>query len=350
MRILIRADASPRIGSGHVMRTLALAQALRSCGAQTMFACRPLPPSLRALAETSGIYAELPNWNEPSGPAELPWGENHRVQDIADCTAAFADWKADWVVVDHYASDPRWERAATAFAGRVAAIDDILRAHDCDLLVDGNLHGDRAYSDLPARTRQLVGPRYALLRPEFAQAHDAALARDGPVRRLLVFLGGMDRGNATGLVLEALGRIEPAQRPSQVDVVIGPDHPLAEQVAATCHAAGFTCHKGSSEMARLCLEADLAVGAGGSSTWERCSVGLPALSLRLADNQRAIIHYGSRAGVLYEPGAGPMTPEKLAMHLRALIDNPGLRHLISRNALAMVDGRGATRVAQAILA
>jgi UDP-2,4-diacetamido-2,4,6-trideoxy-beta-L-altropyranose hydrolase len=338
MRIAIRVDASAAIGSGHVLRCLSLADELRERGDGVLFASRDMP-------------AHLAQWVADHGHrlAALPSGAAPEPRDAADTLEVAG--ACDWVVVDHYGLGSGWERIVRGSGARLLAIDDLERPHEADLLLDQNLYAEpeRRYADrVPAHCSRLVGPRYALLRREFAQARRGMQPRDGRVLRLLVFLGGMDAGNATEPVLRAVAAACPPD--VGVDVVLGAGHPALERIRTL--AAGLPdarCHVQTAAMVDLLAQADLAVGAGGTATWERCALGVPALALCIADNQRELLFNASRAGVVYAPDiAGIIDPQALVPHLRALLDNSGLRHHLSRRGLDLVDGDGARRVAAAM--
>lgn len=354
MNIAIRVDASPHIGSGHFMRCLCLADALATTRARVLFLCRALPMHMAEMLRQHGhALAQLPPWEYPDGQVEQPWPAAARARDLQDCRTALAGRPAlQWLVIDHYRADRAWEIEARGLADRLMAIDDLVREHDCDMLLDSNVYpaGTTEYaSRVPAACRILIGPANALLRTEFLHAHDRSRVRDGPVRRLLVFLGGMDTQNFTSLALSAIALLPAAQRPAEVDVIIGPTHPWREVVERACASLGATLHVGTRDMALLCEQADLAIGAGGSATWERCAVGLPTIALEVAANQARILQYGARAGLLYAPDAPVLSSaDMLCMHLRALIDNSALRHHISRRGLDTVDARGAQRVTEAL--
>lgn len=340
MRIAIRADASAAIGSGHVMRCASLADALRERGHAVDFVSRSLPAHLAddLRGRGHGLLALAP---DPVPEADDAAESQHRAG------------SPDWWVVDHYALGRPWERAVRLGGVRLLAIDDIGRPHDSDLLLDQNLHGtpDDRYAELvPPRCTRLLGPRYALLRAEFAQARSAVAPRDGRVNRLLVFLGGMDADNVTERVLLA---VRAARLPDVgVDIVVGAGHPALERIQALANELpNACCHVQTSRMVDLLLQADLAVGAGGTATWERCALGVPTLALCIADNQRDLLDAGSRAGIVYVPdSADQHDPDTLAAHLRALVGNTALRRWLSRNAYDCVDGQGARRVAAAMLA
>jgi UDP-2,4-diacetamido-2,4,6-trideoxy-beta-L-altropyranose hydrolase len=352
MKVSIRADASPGIGSGHVVRCLALADGIAARGGEVRFVTRELPAHLRESLERSGHRHVALSLPAPTG-AEAPqhaWPAAPQDQDADATRAALAGFAADWIVVDHYGLDERWEAAVRPAAGRLLAIDDLARAHRCVLLVDVNYHVHPAerYSSAQRRgATLLLGPRYALLRPGFAQAREGVSVRTGPPRRLLVFLGGMDGDNATGRVLAAVDRLG---EPPEVDVVIGAAHPAREEIQAFCDAhPGRQCHVQTDDMPGLLARADVAVGAGGGATWERCCLGVPTLALVLAKNQAEVLAPAAQAGVLLMPDGGFPPPDLLAAHLQSLLHHSALRQRMSAAGMAMVDGRGVGRVVASML-
>jgi len=271
-------------------------------------------------------------------------------EDARQSLSALGGLRSDWLVVDHYALDSVWERSLRNATSKILVIDDLAdRLHDCDVLLDQNLYIDaesRYLGKTPRACKLLLGPRNALLRDEFASARVHAKTRSGAVRRLLVFFGGVDAANLTGLTIQALTKS--AIREIAVDVVIGSDHPNQEEIEIACLKAGFALHVQTSQMAELMTAADLGVGAGGSATWERCCVGLPTMAISIARNQDRLVHDCALAGALYAfelevPGGG-----NIALHLQSLIENPPLRESISRKAMDMVDGHGTRRVLRSL--
>ena len=174
MRVVFRADASVTIGTGHVMRCLTLAEALRKAGAEVAFVCRELDGNLAGLIEARGFDVHvLPPLEPPTDP--LTWTAAHWHEDAAQ-TASFLKTRADWLVVDHFALEHRWEKEMREHANRLMVIDDLAdRVHDCDLLLDQNYLQEPARYDtlVPAHCRKLLGPAYALLRDEFRRAREA---------------------------------------------------------------------------------------------------------------------------------------------------------------------------------
>lgn len=353
MKIAFRVDASERIGSGHLVRCATLAGALRQQGAQVLFLCRALPAAWGDWLARQGLAwvdlgpAAATYRASPGEPAHADWLGTDWQTDAADAQRALGEEAWDALVVDHYALDAGWERQLRAKARRILAIDDLAdRPHEVDLLLDPNLHDDmaRRYAGrVGAGTRQLLGPRFALLRPEFAAARQAMPPRGESVQRVLVFFGGFDARNATGRVLEALDELRRSGvGPFAVDAVIGALHPAREALQAFCaERQSWACHVQTERMAELMAEADLAIGAGGGATWERCALGLPTLAVAQADNQLEQVATAARAGVLCAPQLRDWrTP------IEALWFDPVRRAQLGAAAFALVDGRGAQRVAQ----
>jgi UDP-2,4-diacetamido-2,4,6-trideoxy-beta-L-altropyranose hydrolase len=233
------------------------------------------------------------------------------------------------------------------------AIDDLAdRPHDCDLLLDQNLYDEpgRRYAGLvPERCTPLVGPAYALLRDEFGAARAKRKHRDGSVRRLVVFFGGSDPGDETSKALAAV-RILRASRPElEADVVVGTSNPHRAKVEAICREIpGTRFHCQIANMAELMAGADLAFGAGGTASWERCCVGLPALAAILAENQRELLENAHRRGVAVSLGwADRITAEDYARAADTL--SPARLKEMEARCLELVDGRGRDRVTEALL-
>jgi UDP-2,4-diacetamido-2,4,6-trideoxy-beta-L-altropyranose hydrolase len=296
--IAFRTDASLQIGTGHVMRCLTLADGLRERGARSIFICRPHAGHLLDLIKQRGHTALALAPAEhlltaPADPQHAHWLGTSWYSDAAQTLDVLGDQVLDWLVVDHYAIDWRWEDAMRPCTRRILAIDDLAdRPHACDMLLDQNL-GRQAehYGGLLKRhTQTLIGPEFALLRPEFAQWRKHSLQRrENPqLKNLLITMGGVDQSNATGQVLEALNRCDLPVDLS-VTVVMGPCAPWLAQVQARAAVMPRPTQvlAGVSNMAQLMAESDLCIGAAGGSVWERCALGLPTLVLILAANQHS---------------------------------------------------------------
>lgn len=351
--VAFRVDATSQIGTGHFMRCLTLADALRQRGARIRFVSRGLPDHLRDMLTARDMgFAPLNDAvtaEAPDGLAHSNWLGTSQAQDASDSAEALADREWDWLVVDHYALDARWESAMRNTAGKIMSIDDLAdRQHDCDLLLDQNYYRDmqtRYDGKVPEHCRMLLGPRYALLREEFRELRAQFKPRTGEVRRILMFFGGVDAGNYTGLAIEALSGLD--IKGAEVDVVIGAQHPHRTEIEQACATQGYACHVQTSRMAELMAAADLSIGAGGSATWERCCLGLPALLVALADNQvdiaKALDSVGACIYLGTKETANTLTIQRAIADLSDMHDH---LELISRHASSLVDGIGVERVCQ----
>jgi UDP-2,4-diacetamido-2,4,6-trideoxy-beta-L-altropyranose hydrolase len=360
LRVAFRVDASLSIGTGHVMRCLALANGLRQLGAECYFICREYEGHLEPLIAAAGFRTTMLPAAAGMPPAEPPAHAARAggdwARDAAETSAALARKGADWLVVDHYAFDARWESASRPEGTALLVLDDLAdRRHDCDLLVDQNL--GRLATDyeglVPAGVPILVGPAYALLRPDFAERRAESLARrvKPRIQRILVTLGGVDLDDVTGRVLDAL---EKSTLPpdTTVTVVMGPTAPWLDLVCARAmrmrHPTEVVVGLGAAEMAQLMVETDLAIGAGGTTTWERCVLGVPSLILQIADNQAGLARALVAEGAAVDPGP----PDGLNFTQR-LVDCLGEVDArlgeISAKAASICDGDGLGRVLSRML-
>ena len=343
MRVAIRVDASGEIGTGHLMRCLTLADALQKRGAQVRFVGRHMPQHLRDMLVAKGhefiLLSGRPGGGNSDSLSHAHWLGTSQHADAQDTTQVLADQTWDWLIVDHYALDARWECALRRTAKSILVIDDIAdRQHDCDALLDQNFYADmdtRYIGKVPSHCKLLLGPRYALLRDGFRQLRKLVKPRSGSVKRVLVFFGGMDTDNCTAQAIEGLARI--GSNGLHVDVVIGTQHPYREQIKSACAYHAFGCHVQTDRMAELMAAADLAIGAVGSATWERCSVGLPSIVLVQADNQRKAAADLEAAGVLVNLGdAHQVTTAKLADKVAELIADEAKRAELSKVSLGLM--------------
>lgn len=361
MDIVFRTDSSEEMGSGHVMRCLTLANAFKEKGWRTLFICRDFAGNIGGLVREKGhevVY--LPQ--SPDGPVgddrvpHAAWLGTNWQRDASDTVAILQKQfgqPVDWLVVDHYALDVRWEEELRPYTKKIMIIDDLAdRHHACDVLLDQNLYDDmeRRYDGLVApETIKFLGPRYALLRPEFYSERQNLRHRDGTVRWILVFFGGSDVTNET---LKALKAIKMLDRPDiAVDVVVGSANPHKEEIDAFCRdMPQVTLHCQANHMAKLMARADLAVGAGGTATWERCCVGLPALIIAIANNQVEIsraVH--NKGAALYLGRENDVIPEDIVFVLKNILLFTIDILSIDENAKKLVDGRGLCRVFKYIL-
>jgi UDP-2,4-diacetamido-2,4,6-trideoxy-beta-L-altropyranose hydrolase len=349
LRVAFRCDASLQMGGGHVMRCLALADALSNDGADVSFVAAEMPDALaRRVAQAGHLLTFVPpaaampradqGWEEPPLTALSQ-------QEDATATGA-AVRRVDWAVVDHYLLDKAWHSTARNFADKILVIDDLAnRSCDCDLLLDQTFGRKAAdyRARVPSGAHVLTGSAFALLRPEFAGERAAALERRAaaaPVRRVLIAIGTSDHGDAAARIAEEVLTILPE---CAIDLVLAVDSGEVRRLASG--QPRITVHLDSERMAELMRDADTAIGAAGTSSWERCCLGLPAILLVIADNQRFVAANLKQAGAVLVADSIAEIPALL----KRLADDPGQRLAMTAAAAAIVDGQGARRVAAAML-
>jgi UDP-2,4-diacetamido-2,4,6-trideoxy-beta-L-altropyranose hydrolase len=355
VNVAFRVDAAAHIGIGHFMRSLTLADSLAARGATCRFVSRHLGAPLRTMLSDRGhaLFMLCSPACEP-GLDPVPhasWLGTSQQCDASDTLEVLAATSPSWLIVDHYSLDARWEAVLRSVVPRIMAIDDVAdRRHDCDVLLDQNLfpEGAARYGGLVAdQTVQLLGPRYALLRPEFASLREGTPVRPGPVRHILVSLGGADAGNQTLKVVRALTRLKLSG--VEVDVVIGAGHPCRGEVEHACTDYSFNCHVAPRRLAPLMAAADLAVGAAGSTSWERCCLGAPTLIMTQAANQVPIAAGLAASGAAECLGDGNHLDERsIADAIASLMASPARIRSMSAAARDLVDGLGAERVSDCV--
>ncbi len=350
--IAIRVDASHEIGTGHFMRCLTLADGLKEQGAQVCFGSRYLPEHLEAIlvGKKHSLIRLVDGYGQESDGrlAHSHWLRTSAEVDAEECIRLLCRQTWSWLVVDHYALDARWESALRQVVGNILVIDDLAdRRHDAELLLDQNLYPNMAqrYADLVSNgCRTLLGPSYALLRPEFVEARASITSRNSEVRKIFVFFGGSDKTNETGKSLAAIAALN--RQEILVDVVVGAGNAHYKSIEALCTSiSGIQLHCQVDNMAQLMSQADLALGAGGSTTWERCALGLPSLVISLADNQVAIADGVDKAGAHRHLGLSRnVSVAQLTAAIEVFSGEPGILEKMSRSAYALVDARGCERV------
>lgn len=362
MLIAIRTDATIEIGSGHVMRCLALADRLRKDGAEIRFICREAPGHMAEPIAAQGHGVFLLPAAERRNPADggaregahpYAWAGSAWQRDAEASVEALRGIRPDWLIVDHYAIDGRWHGAVRPSVERIMVIDDLAdRPHDCDLLLDQSFgRTERDYQALvPRECRFLVGSRYALLRPEFEEARDLALGKRksyAGIRRILVSMGSVDAGGFTGRILTMLGRRAWKDGAPAVDVVLGPQAPHLMEVRAQIevHPLRTELHVGAGNMAELMTAADVSIGAGGTTSWERCALALPSLIAIVAENQRLVTVKLEEAGAV----RAWLDMEGLELALDGLAGSGPQWMKMQEAAAAICDGRGCGRVAEELI-
>lgn len=336
--LIIRADAGPGIGTGHVMRCLALAQAWRERGGEVVFLHAAVLPALAGRLVEAGCHSEV--LTVEAGSAADAEATSRRALELG----------ARWIVGDGYAFGAAWQARVRARGARLLLLDDYGHAehYHADVVLNQNAGaGAELYARRDAHTRLLLGPCYALLRREFVEFPERLpYTPDRPLRVLLT-MGGADTEDATGLVVEALAEASGLE----VVVVVGAGYARLESLRARVDAlgAGWTLARDVCDMPGLMAWADVAVSAAGSTVWELARAGLPAALLITADNQLGIASTLSSAGAALALGRHPgLGAAGLRARLLPWLADADVRRDAASRLAALVDGRGARRVRAAM--
>lgn len=350
MRVAFRVDSSLQMGTGHMMRCLVLAEALHAKGAGVAFISRELPGNVNAEVTRSGFrLSVLPAASatnpqtclENGGTQHSHWLPVSWSKDAVETSKVLNELAPDWLVVDHYALDSRWERMVSEQVRHVMAIDDLAdRTHECEVLLDQNLHVDleRRYDRLvPNTCVRFLGPECALLRPDFRRLRPSIKPRE-ELNRLLVMMGGVDPDDITSKALEAIALF--GENGMTTDVVVGAANPHRDRIYDLCQGSSklnFFC--GISNVAELMARADLAIGAGGITAWERCCLGLPTVAISVAYNQIEQLESLAQAGCVVLVGSGSsVNPNQIANAIRAMAQDVNYFRALSVACLKLNSG------------
>lgn len=363
MKILFRTDASLDIGSGHVMRCLTLAEALASSGADCEFIIRLHDGNLANLIQARGFKVHaLPapsaqdrraEVEESSLPSHAQWLGVHWQIDARETEAIVRLKTVAWLVVDHYGLDFRWERRV-AGSHKILVIDDLAdRVHECDILLDQNLgRSANDYMDfVPRHCKVFAGADHALLRREFTEWRGISLQRrvDPLLKRIMIAMGGVDQPNATGCVLETLRR-SALPEDCQIDIIMGAAAPWLDTVRYQAQSMPWRTNVvvNVSDMARRMTACDLIIGAAGSSSWERCCLGVPSIMVVLAENQKRAASALADAGCAVLVGC----VDDIGLKLPTILENLRTGSILtemSKSASFVCDGQGAGELVEAML-
>jgi UDP-2,4-diacetamido-2,4,6-trideoxy-beta-L-altropyranose hydrolase len=344
-------DASQNIGSGHVMRCLVLAKAIQNKGAVIIFLTRNHIGSLNQMISSKGYEVRsLPPPVEGLQSKLSGYGQWLGVEQSVDAEQSIAllgGANPDLLIVDHYALGEDWESRLRPYVKSIFVVDDLAnRKHDCDWVLDQNYNLDNTRYDrwVTADTVKILGPQYSLLRDEFTRWRAYIRDRKGCVNRIFLFFGGSDPDNLTLLVLRALQH--PKLCHIAVDVVIGIGNPYGSDIQDfVAEHPNTKLHVQVENIAELMVEADLAIGAGGSTTWERMALGLPSVVVTIAENQVPFTRALSEADYLTWLGNGQdIDQSKVENSLLDLLNQPKKLSVQSLKGQELVDGQGADRV------
>ena len=298
--IVFRVDSSIQIGSGHLMRCLTLADNL-NCKSKTMFIARDLDGNLNYMISRRFKLSILPKQNHNKLNGYEKWLTVSQEQDAKETIEIIKNLKIDLLIVDSYAIDEKWENLIRPYVKRIMVIDDLAnRKHDCDILLDQNfyLNGQNRYKELIGKyCKLLLGPEFVLLRDEFYEERNKKRNDFSEVKNIFIFFGGSDLTNDTMKTLKAIFLLKSCNL--KVNVVVGNNNIYKKEIEMFCNKyCWITYYCQVDNIAELMSQADLAIGAGGTTTWERCYLGLPSIVISVAENQRQLAIDAHKIGII----------------------------------------------------
>lgn len=323
MKIIIRTDASIKIGTGHVMRCLTLAHLLRGKGAEVTFICSNAKGNLIEFIEK----------------------QDYEVYKISGCRDYKEDGKytsnilnslsADLLIIDHYHIGLEWESIVKDQNKniKIMVIDDLAnREHVCDILLDQNYfkeYQNRYNYLVPMHCKKLLGPKYLLLRQEFYDGNEP-IEKKQSTKNILVFYGGSDPTNETLKVLQALNKVDCSKLTPHI--VVGLANVHNEKIRKICEERNYSYYLQIDYLSRLMQEADFALGAGGVTMWERCFLGLPSIVTIVADNQKESTQAAADFGAIWNLGwhEGVRVSDLVDIFNRALESEDELKNMSKR--------------------
>ena len=339
--LLLRADGNERIGTGHLMRSLALAQAWFGCGGAAFFALASPSGAMEGRLKSEGMKTTVLNAKAGTG-------------DDARKTVALARRiGASWIVTDGYAFDADYARRIRTGGVPLAMIDDngLLERYEADIVINANLYAEEtSYRNRDGNVRLLLGGRYALIRGEFQQRRTVRRTFSAKAGRILLTLGGSDPLGLTPAAIRAVRRLE--AQDIEVRVIVGPANPNEKRCREEMCSAPFrgSLISAAKDMAEQMIWADIAVAASGSTCWEMACLGLPAVLIVTAENQVPIAASLHEAGIAVNLGRPSGTMEaRIAASVRKLLSDPERRKSMSRLGRKCIDGRGAERVVHVLM-
>lgn len=337
MKIFFRVDSSFSMGTGHVMRCLTLAEQLRKKNFQIEFICRNLEGNIIPLINQEGYKTHILNGDDIKDE-ETRWYKDHWLLDAEECLKIIGDQLIELLIVDHYGLDYLWESTLIRKTNKLMVIDDLAnRRHYCDLLLDQNFYFNMTnrYNDLvPKECKLLLGPQFALLRNEFMEKKRRK--RTGEIKSILIFFGGTDPTNETEKTIHALTKLD---KDINVNVIIGQSNIRKTSIEKLCNMySNFKFYCQVTNISDFMNEADLAIGAGGSTTWERCYLGLPSIIIIVADNQVELARSVSQFGAIINLGFSyEVTSDHIFNTVSELISNPMKVRKLSEAASSLVN-------------
>lgn len=331
MKIIIRTDSSYKIGTGHVVRTVTLAEKLQERGAKLEFICLDEPGNMIGYIEKKSFKV-------------------HTISNKNDSISVIKNIKPDLSIVDSYNISLEDENKMREFSGKLMAIDDLARSHNADIILDQNLvdnYEKRYDKKVPDTCIKLFGPAYAILRDEFTLHKKILGKKPYEINKIMVFFGGTDPDNVTMKIIQCL---DSKYSDIEINVVVGSSNPNKDTIKNFCSKRkNFKFHCQIDYMAELMKESDLIIGAGGTTTWERMCIGTPAIVISIADNQEEICAKAAEDNLIFYLGKHTEFSEsKFIQTFDSLLRGSNQLLEMAQKGQKIVDGLGAKRITDVI--
>ena len=354
MKVVFRADASTKIGIGHIMRRITLAKKLKKSGSDIVFISRNLKGNLNALISKKGFkinQLSAPNaFKKNSNQVKdgyFDWLGVSEIEDAKETVNSLENHKLDWLIVDHYSLGEIWEKELKPYTNNILVIDDIAnRNHDCDILLDQNWfkNMESRYNGLLSKNCvQLLGPKYALLRQEFSRIRKIKKKKNKILKRIFIFFGGSDPQNLTGMTLRVLSESEFDHL--ELDIVLGKNNAYLKEIQKLGKIRGLVnIHIQVDNIASIMQKADLAIGAGGVNTWERICLNIESHVIISAENQKEVNQQlNDHKHISLIGSFDSINSQKLREHIRSRMLKKNFEHKQS-DLSSICDGYGADRI------
>tara|TARA_Y100000768_G_scaffold223840_1_gene168940 strand:+ start:11023 stop:12558 length:1536 start_codon:yes stop_codon:yes gene_type:complete len=347
MNILFRLDANNTIGSGHFSRCLTIADSLIEQDCSCTFMTRNLPENFKKILKKKKIK----NLNNDSAKKELEgdlphsnWLESSQKNDAEVFLEMIKD-NYDWLIVDHYALDYRWESYFLKVAKNILVIDDLAdRKHECDILIDANISENKRTfyeSNTPSKAKIFLGQKFALIRPEFI-AQKLKNIESIP-KKILIFFGGFDEKKLTLKTLRTLVKID-TKKEFNFEVVVGANNKNKKQIFDECQKIGAEYHEQINNISYLMAKSSISIGAGGTTVWERSYMGLPTLAFSIASNQLEQVEKANSLKILHGINYEGLSEEQFEIELKNFLKNTKLHKILKNKSQNFIDGLGVKRI------
>ncbi len=350
MIVFFRADLSSEIGTGHAMRCLSLSKELKKKGIVSKFIFRDYKDGTRSLIEKMFPNSFFINSDSKRKKniknGEYRWSSDTKIDDAKKTSKILRNFDVDWLVVDHYSIDKKWENLVKKSVKNILVIDDLFdRDHDCDALTDPsmslvtkNIYKKRLgkHADL------LLGKKFALIDPIYLKYREKCRERDFVNPRILIFFGGIDNKDYTYKTVEYISKSD--LKFKSIYVIVGRNYDNIKNLRILCKKYGHKLVVQTKKMYEFIGKCDIAIGSGGTHTWERCCLGLPTFVHSIAKNQENLIRLASKESLLFSPNKETDYIKFLDTHLKSFIKNKSLLKFISKKSFSSIDGKGCSRI------